>query len=144
MLIHELDDIADNDAYDAYDFYYDIRLTVEDAGQSVHCRNFAHHSEDIYHLRPDPPWGCSIDVEGDDPRVEGVIAIWDHDIPSEDDHLDVHPAPDFNNIRLDFRPATHRLNLLGIDDNGAGGVDEARRRRYPGGSRVDCARIIFP
>jgi hypothetical protein len=152
VTINELHDTTDNDAAGGYDFYFKTRLeSLIGVEEPVRADNYENHSEDDYHL-DSIDWGSSIDVSGNAPGVRGFIEIWDHDWPSEDDRLDIHPEPGFNRVTFVFSPATNRLDIAGIDDDGDTVVDEADgtdtrcargRITLEGMQGVDRARIVF-
>lgn len=157
VMINDLYDITDNDAYEGYDFYFHIVVSTGFENWTV-CDNEDNHSEDDYHITPN--WTCSLNITGANPRVYASILVFDQDSPSENDQLDIHPKGDTDQIDLWFWPATHRINIVGRDDdgdgiededeNGNGEVEESEDSRcaigritMQGEQGVDRAKIVF-
>lgn len=91
------------------------------------------HSEDT--MRGAPHWRFVRGVDTDN-AVEIRIAMWDHDWPDADDHLDVSPRDGHRNLRISFDP---RMGTISGDIFGFAGQDIVAVGR----GESDRVRIVF-
>lgn len=143
VMLHEATSLSDDDADGPDDIYWKTYFTPTfGTGETKGCNFFRSHTDDVNHITPD--WGCTAEVSGGrgDPEVQIVMELWDHDTTSGEDHFDIHPRPDKQNIVMGFKPQTQDLRIEDLD-----GWEDYRcalgRIRLRGLHGDDFAEVVF-
>jgi len=107
----EATSLSDDDASGEDDIYWRVSIAPTlGSGTPASCSSFSSHVDDRNHITPG--WTCTANVTGGpDTTVQIVIALWEHDSTSADDHFDINPNPSTRDLTIAFKPKTFNLSM---------------------------------